>query len=121
MKIKNVRHTGIVVSDIERSIRFYTELLGFKIEKDMLESGTYIDNFSDLVDAEVRTVKICGRHHRRMPVSRARGGALRGRYRCTIGSASGKDSRAPAQWSPGGPSAGRAGWAAACFFLFFQN
>tara|TARA_R100001079_G_C4448784_1_gene152527 strand:- start:238 stop:675 length:438 start_codon:yes stop_codon:yes gene_type:complete len=58
MKIKNVRHTGIVVSDIERSIRFYTELLGFKIEKDMLESGTYIDNFSDLVDAEVRTVKM---------------------------------------------------------------
>jgi len=58
MKIKKVRHTGIVVSDIEKSIRFYTELLGLKIEKDMLESGAYIDNFSDLVGAEVRTVKM---------------------------------------------------------------
>ena len=42
----NIRHTGIVVSDAERSIDFYTNLLGFEIKKDMMESGDYIDNFS---------------------------------------------------------------------------
>ena len=54
----NIRHTGIVVSDAERSIDFYTNLLGFEIKKDMVESGDYIDNFSALKDARVRTVKM---------------------------------------------------------------
>ena len=53
----NIRHTGIVVSNIEKSICFY-EKLGFKIQKDMMESGDYIDNFSDLKDVQVRTVKM---------------------------------------------------------------
>ena len=54
----NIRHTGIVVSDVEKSIDFYTNLLGFEIKKDMMESGDYIDNFSALKDARVRTVKM---------------------------------------------------------------
>jgi catechol 2,3-dioxygenase-like lactoylglutathione lyase family enzyme len=54
----NVRHTGIVVSDAERSIDFYTNLLGFKIKKDMMESGDYIDNFSALKGVRVRTIKM---------------------------------------------------------------
>jgi len=54
----NVRHTGIVVSDIDNSIKFYRDLLGFEIKKDMIESGDYIDNFSDLKEAKVRTVKM---------------------------------------------------------------
>ena len=54
----NIRHTGIVVSDVDASIRFYCDLLGFKIKKDMLESGEYIDNFSVLKNAQVRTVKM---------------------------------------------------------------
>jgi catechol 2,3-dioxygenase-like lactoylglutathione lyase family enzyme len=53
----NIRHTGIVVSNIEKSICFYKKL-GFKIQKDMMESGDYIDNFSDLKDVQVRTVKM---------------------------------------------------------------
>jgi catechol 2,3-dioxygenase-like lactoylglutathione lyase family enzyme len=54
----NVRHTGIVVSDAERSIDFYTRLLGFEVKKDMMESGDYIDNFSALRDVRVRTIKM---------------------------------------------------------------
>jgi glyoxylase I family protein len=54
----NIRHTGIVVSDAERSIDFYTKLLGFEIKKDMMESGDYIDNFSALKDVRVRTIKM---------------------------------------------------------------
>ena len=46
--VKEIRHTGIVVSDIDKSIHFYGDLLGFKVCKDMIESGDYIDNFSCL-------------------------------------------------------------------------
>jgi|TARA_R110002020_G_scaffold195177_3_gene396186 catechol 2,3-dioxygenase-like lactoylglutathione lyase family enzyme len=53
----NIRHTGIVTSDIDKSISFY-ETFGFKIQKDMIESGSYIDNFSALKDVIVRTVKM---------------------------------------------------------------
>lgn len=61
--MKNIRHTGIVISNPERSIDFYTNLLGFEIRKDMLESGEYIDNFSNLRKVKVRTIKMslpCG-------------------------------------------------------------
>jgi len=53
-----LRHTGIVVTDIERSIRFYREYFGFEIQKDMVESGAYIDNFCSMKDVEIRTVKM---------------------------------------------------------------
>jgi catechol 2,3-dioxygenase-like lactoylglutathione lyase family enzyme len=56
--LKNMRHAGIVVSDLDRSLSFYCDVLGFKIEKDMWESGEYIDNFSGLRDLKVRTVKM---------------------------------------------------------------
>ena len=53
----NIRHTGIVTSNIEKSISFY-QRLGFAIQKDMMESGAYIDNFSGLKNVLVRTVKM---------------------------------------------------------------
>ena len=53
-----VRHAGIVVTDMERSIDFYTKYFGFKIKKDMNESGDYIDKFCGLKDVKVRTVKM---------------------------------------------------------------
>jgi len=56
--VLNIRHTGIVVSDMERSLKFYRDLLGFEVKKDMVESGDYINNFSDLKDVVVRTVKM---------------------------------------------------------------
>jgi len=52
------RHVGITVTDIERSLEFYRELLGFEVYKDMEESGEYIDNFSGIKDIKVRTVKM---------------------------------------------------------------
>ena len=53
-----IRHTGIVVSDIDRSIEFYGDLLGFKILKDNVESGEYIDVFLGMDNTVVRTVKM---------------------------------------------------------------
>ena len=56
--IKEVRHIGIVVNNIENSLKFYRDLLGLKIIKDMDEQGVYIDNMLSLDDVQVRTVKL---------------------------------------------------------------
>jgi|TARA_R110000744_G_scaffold99591_6_gene192130 catechol 2,3-dioxygenase-like lactoylglutathione lyase family enzyme len=54
----SIRHTGIVVTDIEKSIDFYRQYFGFEVQKDMIESGEYIDNFCSLEGVKVRTVKM---------------------------------------------------------------
>ena len=56
--IKEVRHVGIVVNNMENSLKFYRDLLGLKIIRDMDEHGAYIDNMLSLDDAQVRTVKL---------------------------------------------------------------
>ncbi len=53
-----LRHAGIVVTDMERSLKFYRNLLGLKIVWDKFESGDYIDNMSALKNVLVRTVKM---------------------------------------------------------------
>jgi lactoylglutathione lyase len=54
----NIRHTGIVVTNIDNSIKFYNQYFGFEVKKDMLERGDYIDNFCSLKGVNVRTVKM---------------------------------------------------------------
>jgi len=56
--VRGVRHFGIVVSDLERSLRFYRDLLGLKVVKVMDESGEYIDNMLSLQNVRVTTVKM---------------------------------------------------------------
>lgn len=56
--VKAVRHCGIVVSDMERSLRFYRDLLGLKVVRTMDESGKYIDDMLSLQNVRVTTVKI---------------------------------------------------------------
>lgn len=56
--ISNVRHTGIVVSDLEAALAFYRDLLGFRETKRLEESGAYIDNMLALDGAQVTTVKL---------------------------------------------------------------
>lgn len=56
--IQNIRHTGIVVIDLEASLHFYRDLLGFQIAKQMEEAGDYIDNISSLRNITVTTVKM---------------------------------------------------------------
>jgi catechol 2,3-dioxygenase-like lactoylglutathione lyase family enzyme len=58
MMVEAVRHFGIVVSDMERSLRFYRDLLGLKVVRAMDESGEYIDNMLALENAQVTTVKM---------------------------------------------------------------
>lgn len=56
--IKNIRHTGIVVENLDRSIAFYCNLLGFKIAKQQREKGEYISKILGLTDADIITVKL---------------------------------------------------------------
>jgi catechol 2,3-dioxygenase-like lactoylglutathione lyase family enzyme len=53
-----VRHVGIVVTNIENSLKFYRDLLGLKIDKSMNESGEYIDNMLGFENVHVKTVKM---------------------------------------------------------------
>ena len=52
------RHVGITVSDLEKSINFYTNILGLSIIVEADESGQHIDNFSGLDGVNGRSVKM---------------------------------------------------------------
>ena len=56
--ITGIRHTGIVVTDMEKALRFYRDLLGLKVVKDFKEQGDYIDNISGLSAVRLRMVKL---------------------------------------------------------------
>ena len=56
--MSSVRHTGIVVSDLDRSLFFYSRLLGLRVAKRMDESGPYIDAVTGLEAVSMTTVKL---------------------------------------------------------------
>ena len=56
--MKAVRHFGIVVGNMEKSIHFYRDILGLRIYRDMQEEGKFIDTILGLVNVKVRTVKM---------------------------------------------------------------
>lgn len=56
--VKNIRHTGIVIDDLEASLRFYQDMLGFEVVKRMDEVGNFIDRISSLQNIKVTTVKM---------------------------------------------------------------
>lgn len=46
--IRAIDHINLVVSDLERSVRFYTEVLGFKKTRDVVMEGEWIDTIVGL-------------------------------------------------------------------------
>ena len=56
--IKNIRHTGIVVKNLPKAIKFFTQILGFKVLKKADETGNFIDKILNLKKAELITVKL---------------------------------------------------------------
>ena len=57
-QIKETRHFGIVVKDMNKSLHFYRDLLGLEIVRIMDESGTYLDNILSIDKAHVKTIKM---------------------------------------------------------------
>ena len=58
MAVKNIRHTGIVVADMERSMVFYRDTIGLRPVIDFTEQGDYIDTISALEGVRLRMVKL---------------------------------------------------------------
>ncbi len=56
--MKALRHIGIVVNDLEKTLYFYRDILGLKIRREMVEAGKYIDNLSNLKGVKVKTIKM---------------------------------------------------------------
>ena len=57
MKLEWMNHdTGFVVSDMERSLAFYRELLGLKVETDGIREGEDISRIFGYPDAKLRVV-----------------------------------------------------------------
>lgn len=56
--ISGIRHTGLVVADLEGALHFWCDLLGFKVMIEMEESGPHIDAMMGLHDVRVTTAKL---------------------------------------------------------------
>jgi len=56
--ITQLRHVGVVVKDLEKSLHFYKDLLGFKVRKEMEEECPYIDTVLGLKNVRLKTVKL---------------------------------------------------------------
>lgn len=52
------RHVGVVVKDLEKSINFWTEVIGLRIHIDALEPSPYIDRLIGIASPKLRTVKL---------------------------------------------------------------
>tara|TARA_B100000579_G_C22739880_1_gene808558 strand:+ start:164 stop:598 length:435 start_codon:yes stop_codon:yes gene_type:complete len=55
--ILNTRHVGLVVEDIEKSIKFY-QALGLTVWKRQIESGDFISTVVGIDNVEIETAKL---------------------------------------------------------------
>ena len=56
--ITAIRHAGLVVADLEKSLMFWCDTMGFVVSRQMEESGPHIDAMMGLKDVKVTTVKL---------------------------------------------------------------
>ncbi|MDD5436306.1 MAG: VOC family protein [Candidatus Omnitrophica bacterium] len=56
--MKAIRHSGIVVSDLERSLSFYRDIIGLKVVKKQEESSEFIDKICGIKGSKLTTVKM---------------------------------------------------------------
>jgi catechol 2,3-dioxygenase-like lactoylglutathione lyase family enzyme len=56
MSVQRVSHLGICVSDLQRSLRFYRDVLGFREESSLDVSGPHVDQLLGLTGTKLRAV-----------------------------------------------------------------
>ena len=56
--IKGLRHIGLVVKDAQMALSFYQELLGFKVDRDKIETGIFIESILAMPSVKIRTIKM---------------------------------------------------------------
>ena len=54
----SIRHVGITVQSIEKSLKLYEDYFKFKVVWDEIEQGKFIDGLSGIDGIVVRTVKL---------------------------------------------------------------
>jgi len=54
----NLRHIGIVTENLEKSLKFYRDILGFKIKIENFEDRNFIDHLLNLKESSLKTVKL---------------------------------------------------------------
>jgi catechol 2,3-dioxygenase-like lactoylglutathione lyase family enzyme len=63
MKVVRVTHTGVTVSDIERTSAFFRDVLGFTVTEPMQHSGDYVSRLHGVADAAVKIAFCSGGGH----------------------------------------------------------
>ena len=58
MTALNVRHVGVVTKDLNKSLKFYRDVLGFKVVKKMRETDRSLSDLMGLKKVQVTTVKM---------------------------------------------------------------
>ena len=58
MSVLGIRHVGLVVKNLELSVRFYCALLGFIVVDHGIESGSYFETMLDLPESEACIMKL---------------------------------------------------------------
>ena len=53
-----IRHIGLVVHDLKKSVNFWCKQLGFKIYKQLEEEGPFVDALIGYKNVKLKTVKI---------------------------------------------------------------
>ena len=56
--IKGFRHTGIICEDIQESLIFYRDKLGFEVIQDFWDSSPYINEITGIDNANVHMIKL---------------------------------------------------------------
>ena len=65
MKVEWMNHTGLSVSDMDRSLEFYRDMLGLEIERDSILEGDFLEKLNGIPGAKVHIVYLGngdGRH-----------------------------------------------------------
>jgi catechol 2,3-dioxygenase-like lactoylglutathione lyase family enzyme len=57
-KFIGYRHTGIITKNIEKSKKFYVELLGMRIIQDFWDDSDYINDITGIKNANVHMIKM---------------------------------------------------------------
>jgi len=56
--MKNIRHLGLVVSNIDKALEFYRDLLGLNIQGKTDEKGDFISKLLNGDNVELKTIKL---------------------------------------------------------------
>ncbi len=56
MAVQRVSHLGICVSDLQRSLRFYRDLLGFRVESEIDVTGPHVDQLLGLTGTKLHAL-----------------------------------------------------------------